>query len=194
MYEQVTYTIEGVPPGMLQHNPRLANPMDEYSRAIKAITQKRSKTEADMEELSRLEWYGGLYLNSGGRVIVTSSWIKGCFIEMARKNKKGQAYTMGLMVPDDAILLYNGPEDIDALYLTGKFTDTRSARPRRQGRVMRTRPKFPEWKLTFPVAYLPDILNPSEISATLHAAGIQVGLSDYRPTFGRFTVLKEVKG
>jgi len=47
------------------HNGQLADPSNWYSRAIKAISGKRGKTEADYQEMARLEWMGSLYLAQG---------------------------------------------------------------------------------------------------------------------------------
>ena len=46
---------------LMTHNERLADRLDEFTRAIAAISKKRNKTEADEEEIGRLEFYGGLY-------------------------------------------------------------------------------------------------------------------------------------
>ncbi len=47
--------------GMLMHNvDELANPMSELCKAMKKITGKRKKVDADHEELARLEFVGSL--------------------------------------------------------------------------------------------------------------------------------------
>src|ERR1700748_2033656 len=61
---QMDVTFTGCTP-LVIHNVRLANPLDSYTRAIKAISSKRSKTEDDHAEMMRLEWEGGLYIDSG---------------------------------------------------------------------------------------------------------------------------------
>jgi hypothetical protein len=55
-------------------------------------------------------------------------------------------------------------------------------------RVMRMRPKFPEWALTFEVSYQPEVVNRSDLEKWLEDAGQLVGLCDFRPRFGRFEV------
>ena len=46
---------------LLMHNGQLSDPLNPWAQAIKRITDKRKKTLADLEEVGRLEWYGGLY-------------------------------------------------------------------------------------------------------------------------------------
>jgi len=188
MYQHLKFDIEGVTPGMLQHNVRLANPRDEFTKQIKLITSKRTKTEQDLDELVRLEWYGSLYINSGGRIIVPSLWIERCFVSAARKIKKGRDYEAALMCTEDPLLQYDGPEDIDALWESGKFIDVRTVVVSRS-RVMRARVHFPDWRLTFTIGFLGDVLNRQNIIETLELAGSMIGLSTYRPRFGRFNVV-----
>ena len=51
------------------HNERLADPLDEYVRAIQAIAKKRGKAEADHAEIARLEFLGGMYTNGNGPML-----------------------------------------------------------------------------------------------------------------------------
>lgn len=62
--EQIKLRLIGQTP-FLMHNSRLANPLDVYTKEIAKRSGKRKKTEEDIEELARLEWEGGLYLNDG---------------------------------------------------------------------------------------------------------------------------------
>ena len=47
---------------LICHNERLADPLDPFTRAISAISKKRSKQEADHLEIGHLECLGGLWL------------------------------------------------------------------------------------------------------------------------------------
>ena len=47
---------------LILHNARLADPLDPISKAMKTVSSKRKKTDADFEELARLEFEGGLYM------------------------------------------------------------------------------------------------------------------------------------
>ena len=37
---------------MLQHNSRLANPLDKYAKQLKVLSGKRNKTDADLQEMA----------------------------------------------------------------------------------------------------------------------------------------------
>ena len=67
------------------------------------------------------------------------------------------------------------------------------SRPVRIGRarVVRSRPHLPNWSLTFAVQLIDADAVPGEVlNSILVAAGQSVGIGDYRPRFGRFSVTK----
>jgi hypothetical protein len=55
-------------------------------------------------------------------------------------------------------------------------------------RVIRTRPIFREWSAELVVKFLPSLLNEKDVRSFLVTAGEQIGLLDWRPRFGRFSV------
>ena len=57
-------------------------------------------------------------------------------------------------------------------------------------RVMRTRPIFRAWSVVAEVEYEDTILNLEQVNRWVQTAGVQVGLCDWRPRYGRFTVEK----
>lgn len=191
MYEQVMCRIESLPPlGMLQNNGQKADWRFAGTKRIATISKKRNKTEADFLDLQKVEWEAGLYLNEDGRVIVPEDWLAEMLKFGGRRRKKGKAFESGILIEDAAILEYDGPPDVAGLWADGRFLDYRSVKVSGK-RVMRARPYFPTWALTFTVSYLPDQLDSKDIRAALDIAGQVVGLSDYRPKYGRF-VVKEV--
>lgn len=60
-----TYKVKliGETPVML-NNDQTADPLNPIAKEMKKISSKRAKTEADHYELSKLEWFGGLYLEN----------------------------------------------------------------------------------------------------------------------------------
>lgn len=189
MYEHLGCTIEGLPPGMLMHNGRLANPLDPLVKELKQYTAKRKKTDSDLEAMIKLEWYGGLYFDEEQRVIVPTEWLEGMLVEAAKKQRLGRDFRAGLMVPESPRLEYDGPKDVDQLWASGRHIDTRKSTVNGRA-VMRTRAHFPDWRLSFRIAYLPNVVNAQAIIDALELASYRIGLSDYRPKFGRFTVLE----
>jgi hypothetical protein len=59
-----------------------------------------------------------------------------------------------------------------------------------QAIVMRTRPIFPEWRIDFVIDFEEAQLNPAELQDILKTSGLRIGLCDWRPTYGRFTLDK----
>ena len=84
------------------------------------------------------------------------------------------------------MLEYSGPKDIEKLWLDEKFRLTVAVRIQ-NSRVMRTRSRFDEWAAKIEVKYDPRVLNESDVVEIAKTAG-DVGLCDWRPKFGRFSV------
>jgi hypothetical protein len=204
---QVTVKITSVS-AIILHNGQLADPMNRWQRALKAVSGKRDKTDEDFAALARLEWWGGIYLSAPAevskdgldgtvadkaRVILPATMLDGMIRAGARKLKKGKDAGAGLLVEADAILTYDGPKNPNALAKDDRFR--RGDQVVVSGkRVTRTRPTFTEWSAEFTVSVEPDVLNPETVKEIIAAAGKFVGLGDWRPgaprsgPFGRFTV------
>lgn len=185
-YEHIEVRVRGVAP-LLLHNAQLADPLNPLTRAIKAITGKRKKTDADLEELARLEFHGGLYLDAKGRPAVPGECIEGCIRDGAKKTRKGKDVQCGVLSDGVWPLEYDGPKDPEKLWLVAAFRDYRGCKVN-NGIVMRMRPKFPSWALTFRVAYHPEVVSRTSLDEWIVTAGQFVGVGDYRPKFGRFEV------
>lgn len=183
--ETIKVRIIGASP-LLMHNGAMADPLDERSTNLAAVTSKRSKTRADHEEISRLEWFGGLWLESNLPCLPAAA-LKAALIDAARTRKKGKAVTAGLWIEGPAMLTYDGSKDVRELWEDKRFrlrTGVRIA----QNRTMRTRARFPEWSATVSASFLTTVLNRSEVIEFFQIAGFLVGIGDWRPEHGRFTV------
>jgi hypothetical protein len=181
------YRLVGTCP-LLMHNGQLADPLNEWAKEIRAITTKRTKTDADHEEIGRLEWMGSLYLLSGAPC-VPREVQKATLLRAGMSLKKGPKVKAGIVCEAHAPLLYDGPTDPTALWADGRFTDRR---PKAQNRVriMRTRPSFFPWAIDLLLAFNDEQLNPKEVDAIVTIAGTTIGFGDERPEYGRFTVKK----
>lgn len=189
MYREMEFTIRGVSP-LLMHNGRLANPRDEFAKAIKAITSKRNKTDDDHEEISRLEFLGGMYTDDRGRPCVPGENIEAAFVEAGKKNKLGKQFAAGLICDGLWPVEYDGPKTADAMWKDGRFVDCRKAGIKANS-VMRTRPIFREWSLAFTISYLPDQLDPAQILQALEMLCTVTALLDGRPKFGRSEIVQK---
>jgi hypothetical protein len=185
---QIVLELVGRQP-LLVHNIDMANPMGTTAKAIAEISGKRKKTDADRAEMSKLEWYGGLYLAPGidGPAFPTRA-IRKALIEGARINKMGKQIERGLSFEDMYVpIAYDGPRDIDQLYASGEFSDLSMVRVG-AARVARTRPRFTEWAMVATGWIEDDILNLADLSMIADHAGRSCGLGDNRFNgFGRFT-------
>lgn len=183
-YKQLRFRITGVAP-LVQHNGRLANPLDPIAKQMKRVSGKRQKTDADFEELARLEFLGGLYLSDGAPCI-PGELIEATLVEAARKAKRGQQAKAGVLSVGNFPLEYEGPKTPDELWADERFRLVVGVKVQRN-KVMRTRPIFRDWAAEISVDFMPDQLNRSEVEEMVRTAGQIIGIGDWRPKFGRFS-------
>lgn len=172
---------------LIMHSGRFVDPSYWASKEIKAIASKRSKTEADLAEMARIEFLGSLYLNEQQEPVLPDILVEAALVNGAKKLKLGPAAKAGLLVEGHAILDYEGPRSPEELYKQERhrlFVPARIG----QARVMRMRPIFPDWAATIRVQFLDELLSESRVVEIAIATGAQVGLGDWRPKHGRFAV------
>lgn len=151
---------------------------------MKAISSKRVKTDADHEEMARIEFLSSLYLNEQGPVIPTT-WVDATIINAAKKNKEGTLAKSGVFCKAHSNLEYEGPRTPSELWETADFRN-RSLVKVGAARVMRTRPVFNSWSALIEVSIEDSIVDPSRLSYWFQIAGLYIGFGDWRPQFGRF--------
>lgn len=188
MFQSLLVKIEGVSP-LLMHNGQTADPLNSWSKAMKAITSKRKKTDADIEELARIEWFAGLYLNSDQYPIIPSTNLESMVEEGAKVQKLGKQFKSAISVDSDALVIFPNRRRAEELWGDESHRDARGVRVG-QSRVIRNRPIFREWACSFTVNFDDEQVNASQITSAINDAGRQKGLMDYRPKFGRFRVVE----
>jgi hypothetical protein len=184
-YDRLTLRIKSVSP-LVMHNGQLADQLNPIVRAMKRVSGKRAKTDADYEQMAKLEFLGSLYL-SGGEPCIPGHIFEACLTSAAKKGRRGMQAKAGIICDGNFALEYIGPRSPEALWSDDRFRLVAGVRVG-QARVMRTRPIFRDWSCTILVDYLPDQLNAREIVDFAATAGRVVGLCDWRPKFGRFNV------
>lgn len=189
---RVRVTIEGTS-ALLLHSDKGADPLSDAARELKAVSSKRKKSEEDYREMQRIEWMAGLYVD-GGRVVVPVENIRATIRDGAKLSKMGKEISRKVFIDGEFVPLeHKGPKDFEKLFEDARFRDTRSVRVGQQ-RVMRTRPRFTEWALTFTAYWEPSAFDAVLFRQCLESAGKFIGLGDFRPdkggTFGRFVVAK----
>ena len=175
---------------MLLHNGQTADPRNIYAKAMKAVSSKRKKTDADLDELAKLEWMAGLYRFQDD-LVVPDYVIESVLIGGAKKSKRGPQAKTGIYITGHASLLFPGkPASIDdgtleSMFASGQYVHVAGVRVG-MAKVMRTRPIFREWSALVEMQYDPDVLNLREIEEIVADAGKLVGIGDWRPKHGRF--------
>ncbi len=181
-----TITITGTA-ALLMHNGRLADPLDPATKALKAATGKRTKTDADHEEISRVEFAGGLYLDPDIGPYLPADNIWKTLQVAARKSKQGKQVEEGVIIISEVNpLSYDGPRDLDGLWANKNFVSRRTVVNQRN-RVARTRPIFQQRKVAADGILDESALNLGDLRTIAERAGNLVGLGDWRPRYGRFT-------
>lgn len=194
MESRMTFTIEGKSP-LLTHNPA------SMSRPKTGGTKGREFVyDPDEEAL------GGLYIDGDKKYCFPGIGVRNSIIRAAGDWKSITGKKRGSLTSTVAHIIVE-PELIPILDHKGKpvktyEVDQRRAVVQKQG-VIRARPKFTEWRLTFEIVFDDDIIPMSVeevrtmFQGLLGDAGKRVGIGDYRPIktgwFGTFGCLNGKK-
>jgi hypothetical protein len=203
--ESIKITIDGITP-ILMHCGQTADPLNHFARAMKTCSKKRNKTDEDLEELSLLEWWAGLYLSRPPQItdstvtphpdtsiVIPAHLLDSCIREGARKSKLGKQASAGCIVECDGTFEHDGPSDLAALSKDQRHHH-RCAVKVGTAKVMRTRPVFPVWSVAFSVSIDTSVIEPTDVITAVSNAGKLVGIGDWRPgaprggSYGRFVV------
>lgn len=185
---KLKYRLTGVAP-LLMNNGRKSDPTDPWTKRLKEITTNKKKTEDDHLEIRRIEWFAGLYTDeSGKKIVLPADLILGAVVQGAKKNKNGPEAKAGVFEHAPWFALkHDGPADVEKLYEAPGFCDYRGVRVGNK-RVMRARPRFATWSVDIALMIDPEVIDAKLVTQALDRCGQLVGIGDYRPRFGRFTV------
>lgn len=172
---------------LLMHSERLADPTNPKTRELKKLSSTRPKTDEIFEQMRRVEWEGGLYMNERGPCLPEGN-VLATLGDGARKSKLGKQVKAGVFGASTTFdLLYDGPREIEAMYADARFADYRSVGVN-QARVMRCRPSFEVWSCEIDLVILEELISEEQVFDALTTAGAQCGVCDHRPQYGRFAV------
>ncbi len=186
--------IEGA--SLLMHNGQLADPLNTWSKALKEHTSKRKKSDEDHEKIAEVEFQGGLYFDDKLGPYIPGHMLDAVIVGGAKKKRLGTIFESCVRTTQDIYKLdYKGPRTREKLWAEPKFRDRRACGVQ-AARVIRTRPKFTDWTVTFDLELFPSELNPGNVKQAIVDAGVYSGIGDFRPKFGLFTVkgFEEVAG
>lgn len=190
MWKVLTYKLQSDSP-MLMHSGQTADPLNKWAKMLKEISGKRNKTDADYEQMAKIEFFAGLYMGENGPVIPAPN-IDAMLIGAAKKLREGPVAKSGVFCVQSAPLQYVGPRNADDLWADERFRHVAIVRVQ-TSRIARTRPIFNEWTATVAVQYEDSIVNAAQVDRWMQIAGSQCGLGDWRPQYGRFSVERVTK-
>jgi hypothetical protein len=185
--KHIAIVLTGTSP-LLMHSDRFANPLDPLTKAHKELTGKRKKTDDDHHAIAKSEFIGGCYWSATSGFHVPAPNLDGALIAAAKLQKLGVKFKQGVQVVEDELRLLDVmAKTPEALWDGGHNVDVRGVKVG-QAKIIRYRPIFRTWRLNATVAINEDVVNVSEVKKAIIDAGALIGLGDYRPRFGRFSV------
>lgn len=188
--QRLKFKITGSAP-LILHNGQTADPLNRYAKALKQISSKRSKTDADFEEMARIEWIASLY-TSKGRVCIPGIVWEASLVSAARKLRLGKDVEAGVIVPDSMILEFPHKDTpVEDLWNDEELRDTYRLTVGvrvQKNKVMRTRSMFPEWGGVLEILFNDELLNRQSVIDIVNTGGSITGLCDWRPRYGRYRV------
>ena len=184
---------------LLLHNGELANPLNPYTRKLNQMTKKGRglKDEEHLEQIAKMEFAGSCYFTKNQEAIgIPGTVIFTVIRNGARSFRKGKDIEAGLLVPPVVFPLeYDGPKDWEELFNYTEGDD--GFRPFvyqtivavQRNKVLRTRPRFDEWKLPITIEINENIISVDDLVTYAAESGIRHGIGDGRSLgFGRFDV------
>lgn len=185
--ETLKLKIVGVTP-LLMHSDKLANPLLPESKAHKALTSKRKKTDIDFLDIAKSEFISGCYWNADDKFFIPAQNLDATFLGGAKLQKLGVRWKQAALILEQRVkLLHDGPSTPEKLWEEPRFIDVRGVRVG-QSKVMRYRPVFMSWAAELTVALNTDVIDLDEARKAIEDAGKLIGTCEFRPRFGRFTV------
>lgn len=182
-----TITLTGTA-DLLMHNARLADPLDPVAKAMKKISALRKKTEDDHLEMRRLEHLGSLYYDPKAGPYIPAENIERCLVDAAKRSRRGTDLKAGMVITTNVNpLAYPGPRTPDELWADENYRHLKSSKVT-TNRVMRCRPLFRHWSVEADGVLDTGLLAKDDFIGIAETAGNLIGLGDWRPRFGRFTV------
>lgn len=183
------YEITGSAP-LLMHSDVTANPLHPFTKKLKELTKKRNKTDEDFEAIARVEFEAGCYWTKESGYYIPSAVLDAAFLGSSKHFKQGVLFKQACLVPDDAKFIFKHKAiEPSELFNLSQYVDLRTVKVG-QAKTTRCRPVFREWSLDCEIILDEAKLNGAEVDNIVINAGLYIGLCDYRPRYGRFTVKK----
>ncbi len=189
--KNLSVTWKGISP-LIMHSCQCVNPLHPISKELKKYTEKKSKqTEEDLIRISDLEWESGAYWKEGLGLYIPGENVEATIRNGAKVNRKGKDIEKYVNVTDLYIPFDYGENlSKEELIQNYEYRDTRIMVINRS-RILRTRPRFDQWNITFNLMYNEEKLDLDTVVNAIEYAGQYVGLCDSRPKYGKFVATIE---
>lgn len=174
---------------MLQHNGRLANPLDPWTQQVKVLAAKRRKTDDDLIQLLRAEARGASYETTDGLLGIPNQNVWRSIYDAATAFRRGADVKRALSFEDTMEPLRVAGEliEVEKFLSDAVNIDYRPVAVQR-AKTMRARPVVRDWSSTHHFELLDDVIDARDLAPILERAGRLVGVGDWRPTYGTFHV------
>ena len=175
---------------LMLNNPQTVNPFNEYTKLLKPLTSKRTKTEDDFMEISRLHFISSLYTNNDGKYIIPAQHFEQSVISAAKERKLGTKFERNFRIFNDSILDFKDKDKTpQELFDLGIYVDVRAVGIMK-AKVTTTRAIIPQWSTTIECYYDESQLDEKDILEVIEVAGLRYGIGTYRRLYGRYEVEK----
>lgn len=188
--KNLNVTWKGITP-LIMHSCQCVNPLHPIARELKKYTGKKKKTDEDLIKIADLEWESGAYWKDGLGLYIPAENVEATLINGAKAHKMGKDIEKYCDVTD-LYIPFNYGENLtkEELIQNYEYRDTRVMTVMRS-KILRTRPRFDQWEITFNLRYDDEKINLDHIVNAMEYAGRYVGLCDSRPKYGKFVVIIE---
>lgn len=136
--------------------------------------------------MSEIEFLAGLYL-ANDVVVIPPKVQSATFIAGAKKDRHGPMAKAGVFFSKAAPLEYGEQLSPEELYESGKYTSREIVRVQSNS-IVRVRPMFTDWAVVIEQDYDETVIDQETVMQAWRRAGHVVGMCDWRPQHGRFTV------
>ena len=178
-------TWKGTTP-LIMHSCQCVNPLHPISKEMKKYTSKKKKTDEDLIAISDLEWEAGAYWRDDIGLYIPAENVEATIVNGGKAFKRGTDVQKYVNVTDMYIPLDYGEKlTKEELIHNYEYRDTRAMTVQR-AKIMRTRPRFDKWQITFNLMYDEQKMDLDSIINILEYAGSYTGLCDSRPKYGKF--------
>ena len=174
---------------LMLNNPQTVNPFNEYSKMLKPLTSKRTKTEDDMKEIFRLKFISSLYI-SDGVYIIPSSHFEKSICEAAKERKLKTKFEMNLHALNDCPIDFKDKDKTpEQLYELEEYVDIRNVGIQKS-KIATARAIIPQWETKVEFIFDDTQIDEKDVCDIFEIAGKRYGIGTYRRLYGKFEIKK----